>query len=169
LWLTAGLVILLDQATKAGVMRVLRAGESWPQAGIGRFVSLTLVSNTGAAFGIFRDYGSVFVVIALVVVAAILIYQRSLPRERWMLHGALGLQLGGAVGNLIDRLRLGYVVDFIDFKFWPVFNLADSAIVIGVLALGLIIVYEERAARQGQAAGPGPGGTANRSSIETSG
>ena len=98
--------------------------------------SFTYVTNTGAAFGLFPDRGAIFMAIAVVVVVVIAIYYWHMPAGQWLIKLSLGLQLGGAAGNLIDRVQYGHVVDFIDFKFWPVFNLADTSIVIGVSLLG---------------------------------
>jgi signal peptidase II len=88
-----------------------------------------------------------FVVIALVVVAILLFYYRQLPRGQWLVRAALGLQLGGALGNLLDRLIRGSVVDFVDVNFWPlrewpVFNVADASIVAGVVFLGISLLRE---------------------------
>jgi len=104
-------------------------------------VSLTYVTNTGAAFGLLPDHGLFFIAIAAIVVIAILVYHRHLP-DKALVKASLGLQLGGALGNLTDRLRYGYVIDFIDFKVWPVFNLADSAIVIGVAVLAYYLLRD---------------------------
>jgi len=134
------LVLGIDQLSKRLVSSHLSLGEPWnPIARLGGLVSLTYVTNTGAAFGLFPDRSLFFIAIAVIVVIAILIYHRHLPDEA-LVRASLGLQLGGALGNLIDRLRYGYVIDFIDFKVWPVFNLADSAIVVGVAVLGYYLL-----------------------------
>ncbi|MBI3537160.1 MAG: signal peptidase II [Chloroflexi bacterium] len=96
---------------------------------------LTHITNSGAAFGLFPQAGIFFTLIALVVSFAIVAYYRSLPTGQWLVRISLGLQLGGALGNLVDRLRTGYVVDMLYARFWPVFNIADSAIVCGVVVL----------------------------------
>lgn len=102
---------------------------------------LTLVENTGAAFGIFRDHPAVFVAIAagfsFLVVLFIVIKRRVLSAPEKF---ALSLILGGTLGNLTDRLRFGYVVDFLDFRVWPVFNAADSCITIGAVLLAWSIL-----------------------------
>lgn len=142
------LTLIADQVSKNLVLSNLDPGQSWnPIAALTRWVSITHVTNTGAAFGLFRDQGSFFTVIAVVVAAAIILYYRQLPAGQWWLKLSLGLQLGGALGNLLDRVRLGYVVDFIDFKIWPVFNLADSAIVIGVAILAYYLLSSRGEAR----------------------
>jgi signal peptidase II len=129
----AAVIFGLDQWTKAFVKASLVQGEWWaPIPSAWRLFRFTHTTNTGAAFGIFPNQGGFFVVIAIVVVVAIVLYYRNLPAGSWVVRVALGLQLGGAMGNLFDRLRFGYVTDFIDVGFWPVFNIADSSIVIGV-------------------------------------
>lgn len=137
------LVLSADQLTKQLVLTRLALGASWtPIPALERFFSISHVINRGAAFGLFPDQGSLFAVIAIVVVVAILAYYRYLPGDNWLVRLSLGLQLGGAVGNLVDRLRYGYVIDFIDFKIWPVFNLADVSIVTGVGMLAYFLMRE---------------------------
>ena len=136
----AVLILVIDQISKQAVMTSLRPGESWnPVAALERWVSLTYVTNTGAAFGLFPDYGVVFMVVAVVVIVIIIFYYRHLPGEQWLVQASLGLQLGGALGNLLDRLQHGHVIDFIDFKIWPVFNVADSSIFVGVVILAFYL------------------------------
>ena len=139
----AGLTLVVDRISKWVVMDSLKPGESWnPVAALERWVSLTYVTNTGAAFGLFPDHGVIFMVIAVVVIAAIIFYYRHLPGEQWLIQISLGLQLGGALGNLVDRLRYGHVIDFIDFKVWPVFNVADSSIFVGVVILAFYLLRD---------------------------
>lgn len=139
----AGFIFGADQVSKYLVLTRLSFGESWsPVPGLGRYISVTHVVNPGAAFGLFPDQGSLFAVIAVVVVVAILIYYRYLPTQIWLVRLSLGLQLGGALGNLADRLQHGHVIDFMDFKIWPVFNLADVAIVTGVGILAYFLLQE---------------------------
>ena len=136
-------IILLDQFTKNLVQRFLSEGDSVPI--IKGTFHLTYFRNPGAAFNILRHQTEFFVVITIVVMGVILYFYRQLPREKILARTALALQFGGAGGNLIDRVSGGYVVDFLDFRVWPVFNIADSAIVIGVLLLSWeIIRWEER-------------------------
>jgi len=135
-------ILLLDQVTKALVVQYLPAQVSWnPFPFLGRLVTLTHVRNTGAAFGLLSGQSSLLTVIAVGVMVMILLLFRQLPHQRRLIQLSLGLQLGGAAGNLIDRLRVGYVIDFIDFHFWPVFNVADSAIVIGVIILAYYLLF----------------------------
>ncbi len=131
----------------------LGEGQSWDIAPwLAPIFRITHVTNTGAAFGLFPKWGDFFILIAAIVIVAIILYYHHLPRGQWLMRVALGLQLGGATGNLIDRLRRGFVVDFIDLNFWPlhnwpVFNLADASIVTGVTLLALMMLWEERRER----------------------
>lgn len=141
----AVLVLALDQLTKAWVMVALPEAGWWsPLPGLWRILRITHITNSGAAFGIFPNQGNFFILVAVVVAVAIVLYYRYLPTGGWLVRLSLGLQLGGAMGNLIDRLRYGYVVDFIDIGFWPIFNLADLSIVVGVIILAYCLWREER-------------------------
>jgi signal peptidase II len=147
---TAALVLLTDQLGKYFVTAWLKEGQSRHVAPwLAPIFRITHVTNTGAAFGLFPKWGDFFVVVAALVIVVIIIYYRYLPDGHSLARVALGLQLGGALGNLVDRLRQGFVVDFIDLNFWPlhnwpVFNLADSSVVAGVTLLALLMVWEER-------------------------
>lgn len=130
-------VVFLDQLSKAWVERNLAIYESLtPFPALAKVFTFTHFTNTGAAFGLLRDQSILFVVIGLVVIASIVVYSRYLPHDKFLVQFALGLQLGGALGNMIDRVRQGHVTDFIYFHFWPAFNIADASIVIGVILLG---------------------------------
>lgn len=156
--LVALATLALDQFTKWLVMTSLALGESvYPLPALSPLFGLTYVTNTGAAFGLLKEAGVVFVFVAIVVITIIVLYMRRVPADQQLVRVALGLQLGGALGNLIDRLRLGHVVDFIDLKFWPVFNIADSAIVIGVALLIIAFWRQERAAARSPEPDPSSG------------
>ncbi len=127
----AAAVILLDQVTKAVVRARLDPRDAWPDPDW--VLNIVNVSNSGAAFGILQGQTTFLVVTSLVGVAAIVLYYLYPPLEHGLLRVALGLQLGGAAGNLIDRVRFGKVTDFINFDFWPAFNVADAAPSIGVV------------------------------------
>jgi signal peptidase II len=129
------LVVVLDQASKQLVTHILEGRAPVPV--FGGLFQLDYTRNTGAAFSILPRGGWLFAVVAVGVVVGILIFYPRLQGYGVLSGLAFGLILGGAAGNLIDRMRLGYVVDFIDFRWFPVFNLADSAIVCGV---GLLIL-----------------------------
>lgn len=133
--LVAGTVVAVDQIVKAIIAQALGGGSVIEI--LGGLIRLDYTRNSGAAFGMFQAGGIVFAAIAVGVSAGILIFYRRVANGPRTVRFALGLILGGALGNLIDRVRLGYVVDFIDLRWWPVFNLADSAIVIGVCLLFL--------------------------------
>ena len=139
----AALVVVLDQVTKRLAEEKLDRTNvrSVPVPAVGDYLRFTYVENRGAAFGLLQDQTAFFVFVGLLVIGVIAASYRYLPRSGFRLHLALGLQLGGAIGNLIDRIRQGYVVDFVDFGYhsnwWPVFNVADSAIVVGVALLAL--------------------------------
>ncbi len=123
-------VFLLDWFSKSWVAAHLLPGQSITL--IPGFFSLTLVENSGAAFGLLQRQTLLFIVIALLVAVLILTYGRAAARNHPWLGVAFGLLLGGAVGNLVDRIWQGRVIDFLDFHVWPfVFNFADAAIVVG--------------------------------------
>ncbi len=127
-------VIVLDQLTKLLIRSSLNLNES--AVLIKNFLSLTFITNTGSIFGLWKGFNSGMIFISLIVLGFILYYWYELKvHEKFYFL----LIIGGILGNLIDRIFLGYVVDFINFGFWPAFNIADSAITIGVIAL---IIYE---------------------------
>jgi signal peptidase II len=139
-FLIAALIVALDQFTKHIIRSNLVPGETWADWGMFRIVRVT---NTGAAFGILQGQGVFLTITTLFGLAAIILYYLYPPMEHGLLRLALGLQLGGAVGNLTDRVRLGGVTDFIDFRYWPAFNVADSAIVVGVATIVGFFVLSE--------------------------
>lgn len=135
-FLIAGFVIIIDQITKAIAKTYLKVGESFPI--INKAFSLTLVQNTGAAFGLFKNQAAFFILVSVIAIIFIIF---SLSKKKITSYLPLALILGGAIGNLIDRLRFpGYVIDFLDFKVWPVFNVADLCISIGAFLLFLLII-----------------------------
>jgi signal peptidase II len=141
----SGAVVLLDQVSKNIVRSNLHFGEIWPQNHwIVNYARIVHWSNTGAAFGMLQNFGAVFAVLAVVVSIAILIYFPKVPRDDWILRLALSLQLGGAVGNLIDRLTIGHVTDFISLDNFAVFNVADASISIGTVLLAVSLIQRER-------------------------
>ena len=133
IWVLALFIFFLDQISKHLVLRTLEIGKSVEI--IKNFFYLTLVRNTGAAFGIFKNQTLFFIAISVITVIAILIYIGKRRDYSFIRDTGLALILGGALGNLADRLRFGCVVDFLDFRIWPVFNVADSAITVGALLL----------------------------------
>ncbi len=127
-------VVILDQFSKYIVVENMALGESIPI--IEEVFHLTYILNPGAAFGMFAHNRLFFIAIAVVVIGIIIWARKEILASPWEVKAGCGLFLGGAIGNLIDRARQGLVIDFFDFRIWPVFNIADIAICIGV---GLII------------------------------
>ncbi len=149
-FLTALLEVAADQFSKMWIRSHLSVGESLPETG---WLRLTRVNNTGAAFGLFQDYSFPLTIVALVGTAVLLLYAFVIYRRFPSLDStlgkvALGLVLGGTIGNLIDRLRFGYITDFVDIGFWPAFNIADSAIVVGVILFAYSLLSLARAGKQ---------------------
>ena len=130
-------VLALDQATKFLASHLLTLAQSVPL--IKGVFHITLVHNRGAAFGILKNQTPFFIFASLLAILLIIAHLKS-ARQQKREGVALGLILAGALGNLIDRISLGYVIDFLDFRVWPVFNLADSAITIGAILLGWSIL-----------------------------
>ena len=155
----AALTLAADQVTKYLIVSNLELYESWaPIPALARWFDIHYVTNTGSAFGLFQSGGMVLIVISIVVSLVIVFYYGHLPDGGWLIRLSLGLQLGGALGNLIDRLRLGHVIDFINFNIWPVFNLADTSIVCGVLLLAFLLLREDRLERKRAEAAGGEAG-----------
>ncbi len=136
------LVIIADQLSKTWIRTNLDIGQRLFDTG---FLQIVHVYNTGAAFGIFKDHSFTLTIVAFVGIIVILLLVFVLHSRWYFIDGmlvtsAVGLVLGGTIGNLIDRLRLGHVTDFIDFKVWPAFNVADAAVTIGVLIIAYRII-----------------------------
>jgi signal peptidase II len=140
LLMTAGLVIIIDQFSKLLVRNLLAPSNS---IGIVGFFRITRVENPGAAFGLLPNYQLIFLLTTFLVALFIVLYYRRLRSNEYLIKLALGLELGGALGNLIDRVFFGHVTDFFDLRIWPVFNFADIAIVLGLLAfvMGVLSSY----------------------------
>lgn len=155
----AGAIIALDQWTKALVRANLPFGEIWsPWPWLTPFARIVHWNNTGAAFGMGQGFGGVFGILAVIVSIGILYYYPQVPRSDWTLRIAMGMQMGGALGNLIDRLFFGgRVTDFISVGTFAVFNVADASITIGVVILILgVLVKEMKDRKARQLAGPAP-------------
>jgi signal peptidase II len=138
-------VAAVDQTSKLIVTRMLETAP--PGADIdlvGSWLAIELVRNRGAAFGILRGQSGILSLFAFCVLVGVLAYyRRSRARSRWLIAG-VGLVAGGAVGNLVDRFRFGYVVDFLAVGPWPTFNLADAAISTGVALVACHAIFGER-------------------------
>ncbi|MBU2608393.1 MAG: signal peptidase II [Chloroflexi bacterium] len=147
LFLTALLVAAADQLTKEWIRSNLATGQAIPESGL---FQITHVHNTGAAFGLLSDQSSLLAMVAAIGVVLLLIYALFLHHRLPFLNNrpaslALGLILGGTIGNLFDRLLRGYVTDFISVGIWPDFNIADSAITIGAIILAYSLLQNVRA------------------------
>jgi len=147
--ITALLVVVADQLSKTWIRSNLAVGHSLPEVG---FFRLTHVRNTGAAFGLFQGQSGPLTIVAIVGIMVLLLYALLVYRQFPFLDSTpvkvtLGLVLGGTVGNLTDRIRFGYVTDFVDVGFWPAFNVADSAIVIGTILFAYSLISRARAGK----------------------
>ena len=140
--LVVAFIIVSDQITKAFILDWLK-----PQGSvsiIGDVLRLTFVTNTGVAFGMLTGIPYVLMVPIVILIGVIIFYLVKTLGQSFLLTLALSLELGGALGNLIDRVRLGYVVDFVKFPYWPAFNVADSCVVIGAIGLAFILFWQDR-------------------------
>lgn len=146
LYVVALIAIVVDQYTKLLVRNNMLVGETIIVHPVLRNIfDLTYTTNTGVAFGMFKEIGPVVSVIAILVVAIIIYYNNQLSERDIWLRVALGMQMGGAIGNnLIDRLFLGSVVDFLHIHYWPIFNIADSCITVGVVIMAILMIREIR-------------------------
>jgi len=141
LWLSAIVVLIADQLTKRFVLHSFFPNES--RVAIPHVLWWTYVQNTHGAFGLFGDSAILLIVMALVVLGVFWIAFRDAARQSLTVRVAFGAIVGGAIGNIIDRIHYHFVVDFIDLRWWPVFNIADSCISIGVIALVLVSLRSE--------------------------
>ena len=132
-----GLVLALDQVTKLVVITYLNLGQSWPLEGAFRF---TYATNTGSAFSLFQDRTLFLIVASFIAILFLLYFYKIQSKPGLVLRLAIGLQLGGAFGNLIDRIWRGAVIDFLDVGWWPIFNVADSSVVVGMVALVYVLL-----------------------------
>lgn len=155
--LIAIVIVLLDQWTKGLVRANIPQGASWlPDSllWLSPYARIVHWYNTGAAFGMFKDASMILTVLAFIVIGAILFYYPQVSRDDWSLRLALSMQLGGAIGNLIDRLTIGHVTDFISVGNFPVFNVADASISVGAVVLFLGVWLQERAEKKREADTP---------------
>ena len=138
-------VIVFDRLTKAFVLRNMSEGQSVKI--LQNIFHITLVFNTGTAFGLLKGGSLLFVPVSFLVISLIIIYIFKKRVTDVIISSALGLVLGGAIGNLFDRIEFGHVIDFLDFRIWPVFNIADSCITVGAFLLILKIILSETKAK----------------------
>ncbi len=135
MYLITLILLSVDQFSKYIIRQKMSLAESIPV--IKSVFHITYVENRGIAFGLFPQGSSLFIVISLIIILGIIFFERKKVIKSLKERFCLGLILGGALGNLIDRLRFGFVIDFLDFRIWPVFNLADSGVCIG----GILMVF----------------------------
>jgi signal peptidase II len=173
LFVVSGIVVLLDQWTKWLVRTNLVVGEAWLPGSLSWLMPYARIvnwGNTGAAFGMFQGRGIIFTILAIVVAIVIVYYYPRVPAEDWWLRLALSLQFAGALGNLVDRITIGPVTDFISVGNFPVFNVADASITVGVIIMIVGVWWKDRdekkkaaaesgASAQGSGAPPLPPGT----------
>lgn len=157
LFVIAGIVLSLDQLTKFLVQKYIVFGSSYFEPDrvtiFENFLYFVHIGNEGAAWGLFADYKQLLMILAFIVLAFIYIFRKQLELEFYNIQIAFGLLIGGILGNLTDRMRVGHVIDFIDIHLpinipnvipdgrWPAFNIADSAIVIGIIAYLYIYTF----------------------------
>lgn len=140
-FLISAVVVIIDQLSKYYMVQFLSSGIVYPI--IGNILELTFVKNKGAAFGILQNQTVLFVIITIMVSIALIYLLITVPGQ-FIIKLSLSMILGGAIGNLIDRIRLGYVVDFIHITHWPVFNIADMCIVFGSVILAIYVFFNEK-------------------------
>ena len=146
---TAGVIIALDQWTKSIVRQNLNLGEMWmPLEWLSPYARIVHWYNTGVAFGMFQDKNFLFSILALAISVFLIIFYPKLTEDDWFLRIALGMQLGGSLGNLIDRISIGHVTDFISIGNFPVFNIADASISVGVAVMIMGLWFEDRKEKQ---------------------
>ena len=153
------MIIALDQWTKWLVRTNIPESQSWlPDSllWLSPYARIVHWYNKGAAFGIFQEGSMIFTVLAFIVSAAIIYYYPQVSSQDWPLRLAMSMQLGGAIGNLIDRLTIGHVTDFLSVGRFPVFNVADASISVGCVVLLLGVWWQERAAKKEKAQTPTP-------------
>ena len=143
--LIAALVIVLDQITKALVRQNIALGEAWaPIPAIGDFFRFLYWQNRGAAFGSFQNAGPILAVVRIAIAIFIIVFYQKAEIKDTLMKVALSMMLGGAVGNLIDQFSLGFVTDFVAVGRFPIFNIADSAVTIGVGLMLLDMIIKEK-------------------------
>ncbi len=139
------LILIIDQLSKLWILQTLGPVPMIDAIPVfGDWFNIVYHRNTGVAFGLFQNMSPLFTVVALLIcTGAIYVYVVYLPNAMLSVQISLGLILGGAIGNVFDRIRLGYVVDFVQIGWWPIFNFADSAITVGAVLLALFLLFLE--------------------------
>ena len=129
-------IVIADQLTKY-LVKHFQPNWNW------KFLSIQFIQNTGAGFGILKNNALILGIVSLIVAVLLIVYYKRIPEEKFP-QILFALFLGGVIGNLLDRFILGYVIDFINFSFWPAFNIADSALSIAVVGLVIYSIKEEK-------------------------
>lgn len=141
----SALLIAADQITKYLVRTNLEFGQIWiPWQWLEPYARIIHINNTGAAFGLFKGANTIFMILAVLVSGAIIYFYPSISRNDWLMRVALSMQFAGAVGNLIDRVIFGHVTDFISVGTFPVWNVADASITVGVAILLIGMWVQEK-------------------------
>jgi signal peptidase II len=140
--ITYFVVLFVDQVSKALALSLLPFFS--PRPFLGNIIFLTLTRNKGAAFGMFPAASVLLLILSTSVVLGIFYFSKKIGKLPVLYQIAIAMVIGGASGNLLDRLTYGVVVDFIDFRIWPVFNFGDSAIVIGGILLGFLLLFSRQ-------------------------
>ncbi|MDX9799687.1 MAG: signal peptidase II [Bacteroidales bacterium] len=135
------LVILTDQISKVWVSSNMELGESIPI--INRVFHITYIQNPGSAFGLLKFSNKTFIIIGLIIILVGIFFLLRLAKSHKLVFFSFILLLGGSLGNLIDRLRVGSVIDFLDFRIWPIFNVADSSLNIGIFLLIIHFLFQQ--------------------------
>lgn len=141
LFVTALCIIVVERFIKYYIVEMLSLGESIPV--IGETFMITRSQNLGAAFGIFQGFGWIFVAASIGVIIIFIVFYNRIIKDTWLIFASAFI-LGGSVGNMMDRLFFGHVIDYIYFSFWPTFNISDAALSIGTLILAIKIYYWEK-------------------------
>ncbi|MCA1669877.1 MAG: signal peptidase II [Thermomicrobia bacterium] len=145
----AAVVVVIDQVTKAMVIRAFGPPDAVTSKQIiPHLLDVRHDENTGAAFSLFQGRSTTLLLIGVIVIGVLIYYYRALPQGQPVLRLAVGGVLGGAVGNIIDRIRLGYVTDWIHITHYPTFNVADSCITIGMVTLAFSLFFMDRSTRR---------------------
>ena len=145
LFIVALIIVALDQLTKWLVVTNIPYGGSWsPWDWLTPYARFVHWSNTGVAFGMLQGMNPVFIGLAVLVSGAIIYYYQQVDRQDWLIRLALMMELGGAIGNLVDRIQYGHVVDFVSVGRFPVFNIADACITVGVVVLLIGVWVQEK-------------------------
>ena len=139
IWLIIILGIIIDQLTKLLVVANLPFNST--VSVLGDFFGLRYIHNQGAAWSLLEEHPMLLVVLSLVILIVVIVLLYKTPKEQKLLRAGFALVIAGALGNLIDRIRLGYVVDFLRLPHWPIFNIADCLLVVGVILICIVLLF----------------------------